>query len=66
MVTTQAMTMSKAMVQRTALMRSALPTPAMEEATTCVVETGPPKIAADMMTAAEALWAAKPLMGRRR
>ena len=65
-VTSQVNRISPALPQRTALGRSAAPTPMMPELTTCVVETGPPNIAAPDMTAAAVIWLASPCMGRRR
>ena len=46
MVTTQVLTISLAVFQRTALGRSEAPIPIMEELTTWVVETGAPTIEA--------------------
>ena len=50
-------------VQRTALARLEAPTPMIADDTTWVVETGRPKIDATMITAAELVSAAKPLIG---
>ncbi len=53
MVSSQAVAISCATPQRTLFKRSAAPTPMMAELTTWVVLTGPPRMEAPRMTAAE-------------
>src|SRR5271157_661338 len=59
----QAVTMPRAIPQRTALMRSLVPTPMMAVEMTWVVETGIPKCEATMMMEAAVVSAAKPWTG---
>ena len=63
MVMTQAVTICRATLQWTALMRYADPTPKMDPETTCVVETGRWSKVAEKMTTAEFKSAAKPWTG---
>src|SRR5574337_1467496 len=56
-------TMRSTTVQRTALKRLDAPTPMIADDTTWVVETGRPKAEAEMITTAELVSAAKPLIG---
>src|SRR5690348_6759018 len=56
-------TMRSTTVQRTALKRLDAPTPMIADDTTCVVETGRPKIDDTMITNAELVSAANPLIG---
>src|ERR1035437_8825893 len=62
-VKTQAVTMLRAIPQRTALIRSLVPTPMIAVEMTCVVETGMPKFEATMMIEAGVVSAAKPWTG---
>src|SRR5881398_3064882 len=63
-VTTHAVTIRPAIPQRTADNLLVAPTPRIAEEMTWVVETGIPKRLAVSMTAAAAVSAAKPLIGR--
>jgi hypothetical protein len=59
----QAVAMLRATPQRTALIRSLVPTPMIALEMTCVVETGMPKWEATMMIEAAVVSAAKPWTG---
>src|SRR5664279_731715 len=59
----QAVTMLRAIPQRTALIRSLVPTPMIAVEMTCVVDTGMPKCDAAMMIDAAVVSAAKPWTG---
>ena len=63
MVKTQAVTMERAVPQRTAFTRLAVPTPIIEEETTWVVLTGIPKLVAVKITSEELRSEANPLIG---
>ena len=64
MVTTQVLTISLAVFQRTALGRSEAPIPMMEELTTWVVDTGAPITEAAKITAPEVSCASTACKGR--
>lgn len=64
MVSSQAVAISWATVQRTLFTLSAAPAPMIEELTTCVVLTGPPNSDAVKITTADANCEAKASTGR--